>query len=110
MTELTQEQLAADRKFVRQQRELLASLDRRFPVWAMATTPKDVTARANQMARESCLLYPNKDPRGDDPCHYRGVMKDSDGRAWWLGAWVRTVAGQRVLEVQRAPKNNSKKA
>jgi hypothetical protein len=103
---MTAEQFAVDREFVRQQRELLARIVKRFPVIAMATTPKDVTQQSNKMPRESCLLYRNKDPRGADACHYRGIMRDSDGRDYWVALWVRVVKGQRVLEIRRVLKTN----
>jgi hypothetical protein len=107
---MTEEQLAADRATAAELRAVMASLDRRFPVWAMATTPpKDITARSHQMKRDACLLYRNRDPRGDDPAHYRGLMRDADGTEFWVGLWVREVKGQRVLEIQRVRKTNSKK-
>jgi hypothetical protein len=104
---MTEEQLAVDREFVRQQRELLARIDRPFPIWCMASTSaKDITARSHQMKRDSCILYPNKTPHGDDPADFRGLMRDSDGRDWWLGCWLRIVKGQRVLEIRRVLKTN----
>jgi hypothetical protein len=82
-------------------------IGRPFPMFAMAATPKlpkDITSRSFQMPRDSCLLYPNRDPRGDDPAHYRGLMKDADGSLYWVGLWVRIVKGQKVLEIRRVPK------
>jgi hypothetical protein len=109
MTELTEEQLAADREFARQQRELLSRIDPQFArtVVAMADgPPKDITARSYQMPPEAAILYRNQQPRGADPCHYRGVMKDHGGATHWVALWVRLVKGQKVLEIRRVPKTN----
>jgi hypothetical protein len=106
MTELTQEQLAADRAFAAELRAAMARINRRFPVWALADakTPQDITERSYKMPRDACILYRNRKPSGEDSAHYWGVMKDSDGQTFWVGLWVRTVKGQKVLEIRRVPK------
>jgi hypothetical protein len=76
------------------------------PVPPIRKPPEDITQRSQQMPRDSCILYRNQDPRGDDPSHYRGVMKDADGQTFWVGLWVRTCKGRRVLEIKRTPKKN----
>jgi hypothetical protein len=69
------------------------------------TNYSDVTARSSQMPRDSALLYPNKDPRGDDPPRYRGFLKLADGSCFWISAWGRTVKGETVVELRLTPKN-----
>jgi hypothetical protein len=102
---LTAEQLAADRAFAAELRTVMAGLAAPFPIWCMATA-KDITSRSNKMARDSCLLYRNRDPRGNDPAHYRGLMRDSNGTDYWVVLWVREVKGERVLEIKRVLKNH----
>ena len=41
----------------------------------MSDEYKDATPRSSQMPRDSCLLYPNKQPTGVDPPKYRGFLK-----------------------------------
>jgi hypothetical protein len=106
-SELTAEQLAADRAAAAELRAAMARIERPFPVWCMATEPKplkDITERSFRMLRDSAILYANRDPRGDDPAHYRGVMKDADGSIHWIRLWVRLVKGEKVLEIRRVPK------
>ena len=67
MTELTQEQLTPDRTTATELRTIMQGLNNRFPMWAMSTTAKNITSRSHRMARDSCVLYPNCSPRGDDP-------------------------------------------
>jgi hypothetical protein len=62
------------------------------------TNYSDVTAQSHQMPRDSCLLYPNKQPRGEDPPKYRGLLKLADGATYWVGAWARTVKDEVVVE------------
>src|SRR5262245_56154245 len=67
--------------------------------------PKDITERSSSMPRDSAILYPVTEPRtDDDPCHYRGIMRDADGRTYWCGLWVRLCNGRKVLEIRRVPK------
>jgi hypothetical protein len=68
------------------------------------TPPRDITERSFKMPRDACILYRNREPRGDDPCHYRGVMTDADGSTYWVGCWERLVKGERVSEIRRVPK------
>jgi hypothetical protein len=50
MSELTQEQHAADQVSAAELRAAMALIDRRFPIWCMAsqapTQPKDITERS----------------------------------------------------------------
>jgi hypothetical protein len=103
---MTTEQFTMDRAAAAELRGVTAGLQNPFPMWAMATTPKDITSRSYQMPRESWILYRNRDPRGADPAHYRGIMRDSDGRVFWITLWVRQVKGERALEIRRVPKTS----
>jgi hypothetical protein len=57
------------------------------------------------MPRDSALLYPNKQPAGNDPPKYRGFLKLSDGRCFWVSAWGRSVHGETVVELRLTPKS-----
>ena len=70
--------------------------------------PLDVSDRASTMPRNSCLLYPNPNPRGDDPASYVGVMRTAAGELYWLGAWAREVRGRKVIEIRQTPKLQKK--
>lgn len=84
-----------------------------FGPFAMADTPPpsarkeplDITNRSSSMPRDSSILYRNEDPKGSDPCHYRGLMRDATGELFWIRAWVRIVKDKRVLEIRKTPKN-----
>jgi hypothetical protein len=65
---------------------------------------QDVTARANSMPRNACLLYRNKTPKGPDSAAYRGVTKLQDGQTFWIGIWPRTVNGEPVVELRLSKK------
>jgi hypothetical protein len=66
--------------------------------------PEDVTARSSKMPRNSTLLYRNKAPKDARASHYRGLLKMLNGDSYWIGLWVRTVNGERVLELKLSPK------
>lgn len=66
---------------------------------------QDATGRSHQMPRNSALLYSNKQPAGRDPPMYRGLLKLSDGRCFWVSAWGRKVNSETVVELQLTPKS-----
>jgi hypothetical protein len=68
------------------------------------SAPVDIASRADKMSRGSSILYKNKNPKNATASHYRGVLKLEDGRAFWVGLWVRQVNGERALEIRLAPK------
>ena len=70
----------------------------------MSDEYKDATPRSSQMPRDSCLLYPNKQPTGVDPPKYRGFLKLADGRCYWVSVWGRTVNSETVVELRLTPK------
>jgi hypothetical protein len=64
----------------------------------------DVSDRAHRMPQGSALLYRNKSPRNSSSAHYRGLTKLSNGEVYWIGLWVRSLNGERVLELKLFPK------
>jgi hypothetical protein len=72
----------------------------------MKTThlPKDLSGRVGKMPRGSTILYINQSPHGDDPSHWRGVIRLLDGSLHWVGVWERTLGNREVLEVRLQPK------
>lgn len=75
-------------------------------VWAMALERKDVSAKADKMPRGSCLLYRSKKTERDDPWSYWGVLKQDDGKTFWVFAWPRLVKGEPVIELKFTPKRS----
>lgn len=65
---------------------------------------KDLSGQASNMRRGSAILYLNQSPRGDDPSHWRGVIRLLDGSLHWVGIWERTLGSRQVLEVRLQPK------
>jgi len=102
---LTPEQYAADRAFVAELRSTFARIGRPFPVFAMATSPKDVTARFSAMPRNSALLYRNTTPKNIDPPAYKGLLRMADGTDYWALVWPRIVKDKQVVELKLIEKD-----
>src|SRR5262245_36285610 len=66
--------------------------------------PEDVSDRASRMPRNAALLYRNKTPKDPTSPHYRGLLRLEDGQVFWIGLWVRSVNGERALEIRLVPK------
>jgi hypothetical protein len=56
------------------------------------------------MPRGSTILYPNQEPKGEDPSDWHGVIRLLDGSLHWLGIWERALGPRRVFEVRLQPK------
>jgi hypothetical protein len=66
---------------------------------------KDITEQATKMRRGSCILYKNRNPTGQDPPEYLGVLRTPDTSLYWVAAWGRTVNGNVVIELSVTPKS-----
>jgi hypothetical protein len=66
---------------------------------------KDITERASNLRRGSCILYKNKHRTGEDPADYLGVLRTLEGNLHWVCAWGRTVNGAVVIELALTPKH-----
>jgi hypothetical protein len=67
-------------------------------------TAEDVADRAHKMPRGSALLYRNRTPKDSSSAHYRGLTRLPNGDVYWIGLWLRSLNGERVLEVRLVPK------
>ena len=65
---------------------------------------KDITSLCSCMPRNGAVLYKNRKPKGVDPASYGGVLRLSNGEAFWAYIWPRVVRGKPVVELRLVPK------
>jgi hypothetical protein len=69
--------------------------------------PKDITARAPCMQRDTAILYRNRKPSGADPASYGGLLRLADGQTFWAFIWPRLVRGRPVVELRLVRKQEA---
>jgi hypothetical protein len=65
---------------------------------------RDISSRSHQLGRNSSILYRNRNPKGDDPASYYGLIRIADGQTFWAYIWPRLVNGNAAVELRLKPK------
>jgi hypothetical protein len=73
----------------------------------VSKVPLDITAKSSKMPRNTAILYPKKAGQPESAGHYRGFQKFESGACFWVKAWVRTVNGVRVIEIEHSAAGDS---
>jgi hypothetical protein len=65
---------------------------------------KDITGKSFKMARNTAILYNEKQLSVPDAAHFRGITVLKNGDSYWIFAWLREVKGEPVLEIKFKPR------